>query len=117
MSRDTGMDASSPGSVSGSSSGGSGGDFALLQRQNSLLQEEVGRLRSAESKLKDSEKARAELELKLRDSQGGSGGDAGVKEEQDTDATVPQLVRLGEFRIVWVWVWVYVYWRDRLYVC
>ncbi|XP_041961670.1 rho guanine nucleotide exchange factor 2 isoform X2 [Alosa sapidissima] len=92
MSRDTGMDAGSPGSVSGSSSGGgSGADFALLQRQNSLLQEELGRLRSTEARLKDSEKARSELEQKLRDSQGGS-GDAAVTGQQETETATPQLV-------------------------
>ncbi|KAL2084541.1 hypothetical protein ACEWY4_020059 [Coilia grayii] len=98
MSRDTGMDASSPGSGSSCGSGGGGGgggDYALLQRQNSLLQEEVGRLRSAEAKLKDSEKVRAELEQKLRDTQGGGGGgeagEASVTAQQETDTTRPEL--------------------------
>ncbi|XP_051948463.1 rho guanine nucleotide exchange factor 2-like isoform X1 [Xyrauchen texanus] len=42
-------------------------DMALLQRQHSLLQEELGRLRGAEGKLRDSERARAQLEKQLRD--------------------------------------------------
>lgn len=46
---------------------GSLGELALLQRQHSLLQEELGRLRGAEGKLRDSERARAQLEKQLRD--------------------------------------------------
>ncbi|MCI4395488.1 hypothetical protein PGIGA_G00181150 [Pangasianodon gigas] len=46
---------------------GTAGELALLQRQHSLLQEELVRLRGAEGKLKDSEKARAHLEKQLRD--------------------------------------------------
>lgn len=96
MSRDTGMDASSPGSGSSSASGG---DFALLQRQNSMLQEEVGRLRSAEAKLKDSEKVRAELEQKLRDTQDGAAATV-VTGQHETEATTPQTVRHGNFRSI-----------------
>uniref|UniRef100_A0A8C2DMY6 Rho guanine nucleotide exchange factor (GEF) 1a n=1 Tax=Cyprinus carpio TaxID=7962 RepID=A0A8C2DMY6_CYPCA len=51
----------------GASDFGSLGDLALLQRQHSLLQEELGRLRGAEGKLRDSERARAQLEKQLRD--------------------------------------------------
>lgn len=51
----------------GGSDVGSVGELALLQRQHSLLQEELVRLRGAEGKLKDSEKARAHLEKQLRD--------------------------------------------------
>uniref|UniRef100_A0A673LZ45 Rho guanine nucleotide exchange factor 2-like n=1 Tax=Sinocyclocheilus rhinocerous TaxID=307959 RepID=A0A673LZ45_9TELE len=51
----------------GASDGGSLGELALLQRQHSLLQEELGRLRGAEGKLRDSERARAQLEKQLRD--------------------------------------------------
>lgn len=46
---------------------GTVGELALLQRQHSLLQEELVRLRGAEGRLKDSEKARAQLEKQLRD--------------------------------------------------
>ncbi|XP_035385138.1 rho guanine nucleotide exchange factor 1a isoform X2 [Electrophorus electricus] len=46
---------------------GSVGELALLQRQHSLLQEELVRLRVAECRLKDSEKARVQLEKQLRD--------------------------------------------------
>ncbi|XP_029022393.1 rho guanine nucleotide exchange factor 1a isoform X4 [Betta splendens] len=42
------------------------GELALLQRQHSLLQEELLRLRDAESRFKDSEKARAKLEKQVR---------------------------------------------------
>ncbi|KAI4876223.1 hypothetical protein NFI96_017958 [Prochilodus magdalenae] len=51
----------------GGSDVGSVGELALLQRQHSLLQEELVRLRGAEGKLKDSERARAHLEKQLRD--------------------------------------------------
>ncbi|XP_037329267.2 rho guanine nucleotide exchange factor 1a isoform X4 [Pungitius pungitius] len=42
------------------------GELALLQRQHTLLQEELLRLRDAESRFKDSEKARAKLERHVR---------------------------------------------------
>ncbi|XP_061674302.1 rho guanine nucleotide exchange factor 1a [Syngnathoides biaculeatus] len=42
------------------------GELALLQRQHSLLQEELLRLRDAETRFKDSEKARAKLEKQVR---------------------------------------------------
>ncbi|XP_056255211.1 rho guanine nucleotide exchange factor 1a isoform X2 [Seriola aureovittata] len=42
------------------------GELALLQRQHSLLQEELLRLRDAESRFKDSERARAKLEKQVR---------------------------------------------------
>ena len=42
------------------------GELALLQRQHSLLQEELLRLRDAESRFKDSERARVKLERQLR---------------------------------------------------
>lgn len=57
---------------------GTVGELALLQRQHSLLQEELVRLRGADGKLKDSEKARAQLEKQLRDlkSNGATLGDS-----------------------------------------
>ncbi|KAG9279459.1 rho guanine nucleotide exchange factor 2 isoform X1 [Astyanax mexicanus] len=51
----------------GSSDVGSVGELALLQRQHSLLQEELVRLKGAEGKLKDSERVRAQLEKQLKD--------------------------------------------------
>ncbi|XP_067365576.1 rho guanine nucleotide exchange factor 2 isoform X2 [Channa argus] len=42
------------------------GELALLQRQHSLLQEELLRLRDAESRFKDSERARVKLERQVR---------------------------------------------------
>ncbi|XP_061903504.1 rho guanine nucleotide exchange factor 1a isoform X1 [Entelurus aequoreus] len=42
------------------------GELALLQRQHSLLQEELLRLRDTESRFKDSERARAKLEKQVR---------------------------------------------------
>ncbi|XP_035489185.1 rho guanine nucleotide exchange factor 1a isoform X3 [Scophthalmus maximus] len=42
------------------------GELALLQRQHSLLQEELLRLRDAENRFKDSERARAKLERQVR---------------------------------------------------
>ncbi|XP_061106378.1 rho guanine nucleotide exchange factor 2-like isoform X1 [Conger conger] len=58
MSRDAGLDATA---------GAPLGELALLQRQHSLLQEELGRLRAVDSRLKDSEKARAQLERQVKD--------------------------------------------------
>ena len=42
------------------------GELTLLQRQHSLLQEELLRLRDTENRFKDSEKARAKLERQVR---------------------------------------------------
>ncbi|KAI5087143.1 rho guanine nucleotide exchange factor 2 isoform X1 [Silurus meridionalis] len=67
--RESGTSVCRPGrSLSRDSAGeaGSAGELALLQRQHSLLQEELVRLRGAEGRLKDSEKARAQLEKQLR---------------------------------------------------
>ncbi|XP_048881262.1 rho guanine nucleotide exchange factor 2-like isoform X9 [Brienomyrus brachyistius] len=58
LSRDAGLDAGPAGAL---------GELTLLQRQHSLLQEELVRLRAAECKLKDSEKARAQLEKQVKD--------------------------------------------------
>uniref|UniRef100_A0A3Q2V5Q4 Rho guanine nucleotide exchange factor (GEF) 2a n=1 Tax=Haplochromis burtoni TaxID=8153 RepID=A0A3Q2V5Q4_HAPBU len=49
------------------------GELALLQRQHSLLQEELLRLRDAENRFKDSERARAELERQVRQMKATSG--------------------------------------------
>ncbi|XP_029919479.1 rho guanine nucleotide exchange factor 2 isoform X2 [Myripristis murdjan] len=54
------------GVVGETSAGSAIGELALLQRQHSLLQEELLRLRDAEGRLKDSEKARAKLERQVR---------------------------------------------------
>ncbi|XP_037120610.1 rho guanine nucleotide exchange factor 1a [Syngnathus acus] len=51
-------------------SGATIGELALLQRQHSLLQEELLRLRNAETRFKDSEKARAKLEKQVRHMKG-----------------------------------------------
>ena len=59
LSRDAGMAEASTGAAIG--------ELTLLQRQHSLLQEELGRLRGAEGRLKDSEKARVQLERQVRD--------------------------------------------------
>ncbi|XP_042362907.1 rho guanine nucleotide exchange factor 1a isoform X2 [Plectropomus leopardus] len=48
------------------SAGSTIGELALLQRQHSLLQEELLRLRDAETRFKDSERARAKLERQVR---------------------------------------------------
>ncbi|XP_061111546.1 rho guanine nucleotide exchange factor 1a isoform X2 [Conger conger] len=58
LSRDAGLDASA---------GAAMGDLALLQRQHSLLQEELGRLRPTEGRLRESERARALLEQQVKD--------------------------------------------------
>ncbi|KAI1901490.1 hypothetical protein AGOR_G00034970 [Albula goreensis] len=62
LSRDAGLDASTGVAI---------GDLALLQRQHSLLQEELVRLRASEGKLRDSEKARAQLEKQVKDMKAG----------------------------------------------
>lgn len=49
------------------------GELALLQRQHSLLQEELLRLRDAESRFRDSERARTKLERQVRQMKGCSG--------------------------------------------
>ncbi|XP_034561172.1 rho guanine nucleotide exchange factor 1a isoform X1 [Notolabrus celidotus] len=49
-----------------SGTGSTIGELALLQRQHSLLQEELLRLRDAESRFKDSERARTKLERQVR---------------------------------------------------
>uniref|UniRef100_A0A671M0T7 Rho guanine nucleotide exchange factor 2-like n=1 Tax=Sinocyclocheilus anshuiensis TaxID=1608454 RepID=A0A671M0T7_9TELE len=54
-------------SVSPAAAGARTVQLALLQRQHSLLQEELVRLRGAEGKLRHSERARAQLEKQLRD--------------------------------------------------
>uniref|UniRef100_A0A8C7HSR4 Rho guanine nucleotide exchange factor (GEF) 2a n=1 Tax=Oncorhynchus kisutch TaxID=8019 RepID=A0A8C7HSR4_ONCKI len=59
LSRDAGMAEATTGAAIG--------ELALLQRQHSLLQEELGRLRGADGRLRDSEKARAQLERQVRD--------------------------------------------------
>lgn len=52
--------------ASAGSAGSASGELLLLQRQHSLLQEELLRLRDAENRFKDSEKARAKLERQVR---------------------------------------------------
>ncbi len=51
----------------GASDIGSLGELALLQRQHSLLQDELGRLRGADGKLRNSERAKVQLEKQIRD--------------------------------------------------
>ncbi|XP_028835973.1 rho guanine nucleotide exchange factor 2 isoform X2 [Denticeps clupeoides] len=82
LSRDTGLDVGIL---------GAGGDVTLLQRQCSLLQEEVVRLRLTEVKLKESEKSRLLLEQQIRDMQAGCFG-AGIRQQNTTDATTAQKV-------------------------
>uniref|UniRef100_A0AAY4C432 Rho guanine nucleotide exchange factor 2 n=1 Tax=Denticeps clupeoides TaxID=299321 RepID=A0AAY4C432_9TELE len=81
LSRDTGLDVGIL---------GAGGDVTLLQRQCSLLQEEVVRLRLTEVKLKESEKSRLLLEQQIRDMQAGCFG-AGIRQQNTTDATTLQV--------------------------
>uniref|UniRef100_A0AAY4B134 Uncharacterized protein n=1 Tax=Denticeps clupeoides TaxID=299321 RepID=A0AAY4B134_9TELE len=78
--------------------GGEGGvgELALLQRQHSLLQEELGRLRGTECRLRDSERLRGQLEKQLRDlrtsgtglgSAGGSAASHQVDQKLNTTTT------------------------------
>uniref|UniRef100_A0AAY4C3K6 Rho/rac guanine nucleotide exchange factor (GEF) 2 n=1 Tax=Denticeps clupeoides TaxID=299321 RepID=A0AAY4C3K6_9TELE len=78
LSRDTGLDVGIL---------GAGGDVTLLQRQCSLLQEEVVRLRLTEVKLKESEKSRLLLEQQIRDMQAGCFGVAPQGKSSEGDAT------------------------------
>lgn len=71
--RDTSMAPETPGgrvvrslSRDGGTDGGVG-ELTLLQRQHSLLQEELVRLRGAEGRLRDCEKHRAQLERQLKE--------------------------------------------------
>ncbi|KAG7457886.1 hypothetical protein MATL_G00232030 [Megalops atlanticus] len=72
LSRDAGLDASAGPAI---------GDLALLQRQHSLLQEELVRLRAAEGRLKESERARAQLEKQVKDMKASCGAGAAVSEQ------------------------------------
>ncbi|KAK6326383.1 hypothetical protein J4Q44_G00020280 [Coregonus suidteri] len=80
MSRDTGLDAGTVAVM---------GDMAMLQRQHVLLQEEVGRLRPLEARLRESEKAQAQMEQQLRDMKGrrGSRGSRGSNGDIVVDVT------------------------------
>lgn len=86
LSRDAGLDAGPAGAL---------GELALLQRQHSLLQEELVRLRAAECKLKDSEKARAQLEKQVKDMRAGNAAapvdNAGNAASEQVQCTVFQL--------------------------
>ncbi|TMS18067.1 Rho guanine nucleotide exchange factor 2 [Larimichthys crocea] len=74
------------------STGSTIGELALLQRQHSLLQEELLRLRDAESRFKDSERARAKLERQVRHMKVCSGGAPASQElgEQAFQPAPPQ---------------------------
>ncbi|KAA8586065.1 hypothetical protein FQN60_007634, partial [Etheostoma spectabile] len=62
------------------------GELALLQRQHSLLQEELLRLRDAESRFKDSERARAKLEKHVRNMKVCSGNTPGSQQQVEQDS-------------------------------
>ncbi|XP_055782068.1 rho guanine nucleotide exchange factor 2 [Salvelinus fontinalis] len=83
MSRDTGLDAGTVAAM---------GEMAMLQKQHDLLQEEVVRLRPLEAKLRESERARAQLEQQIRDNKGRRGrrgrrGSRGSNEDIVVDVT------------------------------
>lgn len=59
------------------------GELALLQRQHSLLQEELLRLRDAESKFRDSERARAKLERQVRQMKVHSGASSSCQQRNE----------------------------------
>ncbi|KAI1885969.1 hypothetical protein AGOR_G00209220 [Albula goreensis] len=96
MSRDAGLDASTGAVI---------GELALLQRQHSLLQEELVRLRAAEGRLKDSEKARAQLEKQVKDmkansslhvdSTGNAGSEQGPSQSSRGDAELDPVAPLA----------------------
>uniref|UniRef100_A0A8C7FQA4 Rho/Rac guanine nucleotide exchange factor 2 n=1 Tax=Oncorhynchus kisutch TaxID=8019 RepID=A0A8C7FQA4_ONCKI len=83
MSRDTGLDAGMVAAM---------GEMAMLQKQHDLLQEEVVRLRPLEARLRESERARAQLEQQIRDNKGRRGrrgrrGSRGSNEDIVVDVT------------------------------
>uniref|UniRef100_A0A8C8G6G7 Rho/rac guanine nucleotide exchange factor (GEF) 2 n=1 Tax=Oncorhynchus tshawytscha TaxID=74940 RepID=A0A8C8G6G7_ONCTS len=83
MSRDTGLDAGMVAAM---------GEMAMLQKQHDLLQEEVVRLRPLEARLRESERARAQLEQQIRDNKGRRGrrgrrGGRGSNEDIVVDVT------------------------------
>lgn len=77
------------------------GELALLQRQHSLLQEELLRLRDAENRFKDSERARAELERQVRQMKASSGVAPasqryGEQASQVSSVTYTEIVQWGQ---------------------
>uniref|UniRef100_A0A674D611 Rho/Rac guanine nucleotide exchange factor 2 n=1 Tax=Salmo trutta TaxID=8032 RepID=A0A674D611_SALTR len=88
MSRDTGLDAGMVAAM---------GEMAMLQKQHDLLQEEVGRLHPLEARLRESERARAQLEQQIRDNKGRRGrrgrrGSRGSNEDIVVDDTALEQV-------------------------
>ncbi|XP_058475772.1 rho guanine nucleotide exchange factor 1a isoform X3 [Solea solea] len=75
--------------------GSSIGELALLQRQHSLLQDELLRLRDAENRFKDSEKARAKLEKQVRHMKVCSGGPAPDAQQLEEQTSQPVSLRPG----------------------
>ncbi|XP_053544558.1 rho guanine nucleotide exchange factor 2 isoform X2 [Ictalurus punctatus] len=63
---------------------GAGADQALLQRHYALLHDEVCRLRPLEARLRESERARAQMEAQLKELQG-------THRRDSTDSTTSQL--------------------------
>lgn len=70
------------------------GELALLQRQHSLLQEELLRLRDAESRFRDSERARAKLERQVRQMKGCSGTSSACQQRDDELLQVSSLLTI-----------------------
>uniref|UniRef100_A0A4W5N503 Rho/Rac guanine nucleotide exchange factor 2 n=1 Tax=Hucho hucho TaxID=62062 RepID=A0A4W5N503_9TELE len=88
MSRDTGLDAGTVAAM---------GELAMLQKQHDLLQEEVVRLRPLEARLRETERARAQLEQQIRDNKGRRGrrgrrGSRGSNEDIVVDVTALEQV-------------------------
>uniref|UniRef100_A0A673XY01 Rho/Rac guanine nucleotide exchange factor 2 n=1 Tax=Salmo trutta TaxID=8032 RepID=A0A673XY01_SALTR len=88
MSRDTGLDAGTVAAM---------GEMAKLQKQHDLLQEEVVRLRPLEARLRECERARAQLEQQIRDNKGRRGrrgrrGSRGSNEDIVVDVTALEQV-------------------------
>lgn len=73
------------------------GEMAMLQKQHDLLQEEVVRLRPLEARLRECERARAQLEQQIRDNKGRRGrrgrrGSRGSNEDIVVDVTALEQV-------------------------
>ncbi|KAM8884365.1 rho guanine nucleotide exchange factor 2 [Synchiropus picturatus] len=77
------------------------GELTLLQRQHSLLQDELLRLRDAETRFKDSERARSKLELQVQQLKSGSVNHASCADHQPLDQSLsPQCVSDVEVDVI-----------------
>uniref|UniRef100_A0A672Z8N6 Rho guanine nucleotide exchange factor (GEF) 1a n=1 Tax=Sphaeramia orbicularis TaxID=375764 RepID=A0A672Z8N6_9TELE len=77
------------------------GELALLQRQHSLLKEELVRLRDAESRFKDSERARAKLERQVRHMKVYSGASPASQQIREPASQVRTISLVSGIQTIW----------------